>query len=204
MISRLTGKLISKKNNTVVLEVGGVGYEVELPLTDACELVRVDSIYTLHTHFVVREDAQLLFGFSDLDRRELFRLLIKVNGVGPKVALAILSGLDTNELVYCFKESDVARLTKVPGIGKKTAERLVIEMKDKLSGWIGETGGDGEFSGLLTDHAPVRDLRGEAVQALIALGYKSTEAEKAVKISSAEGGSVEEIIRQALRGMVKA
>jgi Holliday junction DNA helicase RuvA len=208
MIARITGTLVSKRNNMVLIEVNGVGYEIEMPLIDACELLEYGQIYALHTHFVVREDAHLLFGFIKEDRRDLFRLLIKVNGVGPKVALAILSALDVEELVSCIQEEDIPRLIKVPGIGKKTAERLIIEMRDRLVGWAVTTptvnvGSSDQSPSTL----PLTDPVAEARNALESLGYKPAEAEKAVKAVTdvaGKGGSVEEIIRKALRGMVKS
>lgn len=203
MISRLKGELVSKHHNSIVLDVVGIGYEVELPLTDACELLEVGKTYSLHTHFVVREDAQLLFGFIKEGHRDLFRLLIKINGVGPKVALAILSGLDVVELIRCFQESDVARLTKIPGIGKKTAERLVIEMRDRLTAWSGYAAMSAQSEGKNLQMPIVSDKAGEARAALEALGYKSSEAERAIKRVADDDRSVEDIIREALRGMVK-
>ncbi len=202
MIGRLRGSYIAKKNNVVIIDVSGVGYEVEMPLTDVCEIHRVGDTYTLHTHFVVREDAQLIFGFVKEETRDMFRLLIKVNGVGGKVALAILSGMSVQDLVFCFQHEDIARLTKIPGIGKKTAERLMIEMRDKLAAWIS---GDGVSfnSDLLSSGSNIVAPAAEAQNALVALGYKAIEAEKAVKRVGGSDLTVEQIIREALRGMVK-
>ena len=132
MIGRLQGVLSRKEPPALMLDVGGVGYELEAPMTVFYELPAVGERVTLYTHLVVREDAHLLYGFVREAQRRLFRELLKVNGVGPRVALAVLSGLSDEEFCRCVAEEDIARLTKVPGIGRKTAERLVIEMRDKL------------------------------------------------------------------------
>ncbi|MEK9134018.1 MAG: Holliday junction branch migration protein RuvA, partial [Pseudomonadota bacterium] len=132
MIGRLQGVLLRKEPPALMLDVGGVGYELEAPMTTFYELPAVGERVTLYTHLVVREDAHLLYGFVREAQRRLFRELLKVNGVGPRVALAVLSGLSDEEFCRCVAEEDIARLTKVPGIGRKTAERLVIEMRDKL------------------------------------------------------------------------
>lgn len=155
----------------------------------------------LHTHMVVREDAQLLYGFSQKRERELFRELIKLNGVGPKLALALMSGLEIDELVRAVQAQDTSALVKVPGVGKKTAERLLVELKDRFKAW--ET-----LSGSLGALAPGKPLprpgsrSNDAVSALIALGYKPQEASKAVSAVEEDGLSSEELIRRALRGMV--
>lgn len=132
MIGQLRGTLLEKRPPVLLLDVNGVGYEVEAPMTVFYDLPDTGESLTLHTHFVVREDAQLLYGFADRYERELFRALIKVNGVGPKMALAILSGIEADRLAQCIHDQDTTSLVKVPGIGKKTAERLVIEMRDRL------------------------------------------------------------------------
>ncbi len=195
MIGRLRGVVISKSPPTLVLEVGGVGYEIEAPMSTFYELPPVGQNAILHTHLVVREDAQLLYGFSRESQRRLFRALLKVNGVGPRVALAVLSGLSDQEFLRCVANEDIARLTRVPGIGRKTAERLVVELRDKL--------GDqarADRSGAPSPEAPA-DPVSEAVSALIALGYKPQEANRAVHAVGGEGLACEEIIRQALKGM---
>ena len=132
MIGRLHGVLLRKEPPALLVDVGGVGYELEAPMTTFYELPAVGEQITLYTHLVVREDAHLLYGFVRESQRRLFRGLLKVNGVGPRVALAVLSGLSDDEFTRCIAEEDITRLTKVPGIGRKTAERLVIEMRDKL------------------------------------------------------------------------
>ena len=196
MIGRLQGVLSRKEPPALMLDVGGVGYELEAPMTTFYELPAVGERVTLYTHLVVREDAHLLYGFVREAQRRLFRELLKVNGVGPRVALAVLSGLSDEEFCRCVAEEDIARLTKVPGIGRKTAERLVIEMRDKLPKDI-------PLPASTTAAGPVApgDPVSEAVSALVALGYKPNEASRAVRSASTKGLSAEEIIRQALKGM---
>jgi len=196
MIGRLRGLLVHKSPPALVMEVGGVGYEVEAPMSTFYELPPVGQTVTLYTHLVVREDAHLLYGFSRESQRRLFRALLKVNGVGPRVALAVLSGLSDQEFLRCVATEDIARLTRVPGIGRKTAERLVVELRDKL----GREMKDGERSGAAAPETPA-DPVSEAISALIALGYKPQEASRAVHGIASEGLACEEIIRQALRGM---
>jgi len=188
--------LLRKEPPALMLDVGGVGYELEAPMTTFYELPAVGERVTLYTHLVVREDAHLLYGFVREAQRRLFRELLKVNGVGPRVALAVLSGLSDDEFSRCVAEEDIARLTKVPGIGRKTAERLVIEMRDKLPKDI-------PMPASTTTAGPVApgDPVSEAVSALVALGYKPNEASRAVRSASTKGLSAEEIIRQALKGM---
>ena len=198
MIGQLRGTLLVKQPPSLMLEVGGVGYEIEAPMTTFYDLPDTGSQVTLHTHLVVRDDAHLLYGFSRRPQRELFRSLLRVNGVGPRVALAILSGLSTEEFVVCVTSEDVARLTQVPGIGRKTAERLIVEMRDRVSPHSpdGENGAE--------QGAATLDPIAEAVRALIALGYKPQEASRAVRATDAKEGTSEDIIRQALKGMARA
>ena len=178
-----------------MLDVGGVGYELEAPMTTFYELPAVGETVALHTHLVVREDAHLLYGFARETQRRQFRALLKVNGVGPRVALAVLSGLNEAELTRCVINDDVTRLTQVPGIGRKTAERLIVELRDKLAN---ETA----IPPISTSAGPAeRDPLAEAVSALIALGYKPPEASRAVRAVPSQGLSTEEIIRQALQAM---
>lgn len=197
MIGRLRGMLVRKEPPGLLLDVGGVGYEIEAPITTFYDLPAVGETVTLHTHLIVREDAHLLFGFVRESQRAQFRALLKVNGIGPRVALAVLSGLNEQELVRCVTEEDIARLTQVPGIGRKTAERLIVELRDKLSH-------DTPFtpSASPSGTSEKRDPVSEAVSALIALGYKPPEASRAVRaVSNQQELGVEEIIRQALRAM---
>ena len=194
MIGRLTGTLVRKQPPALLLDVNGVGYELEAPMTTFYDLPAVGEKVTLFTHLVVREDVHLLYGFSRESQRRLFRELLKINGVGPRVALAVLSGLSEAEFSRCVQHEDVARLIQVPGIGRKTAERLVVEMRDKLP-----AAQEAATSAPATASDPV----GEAVSALTALGYKPSEASRAVRAVSSKGRGAEEIIRQALKAMAK-
>ena len=194
MIGRLHGVLLRKEPPALLIDVGGVGYELEAPMTTFYELPAVGQPVTLHTHLVVREDAHLLYGFARESQRRLFRDLLKVNGVGPRVALAVLSGLSDEEFVRSVAEGDVARLTQVPGIGRKTAERLIVEMRDKLPTDLGA------LAPAHTATVPA-DPIGVAVSALVSLGYKLPEASRMVRGIATKGLSTEEIIRQALKGM---
>ncbi|HCV20098.1 MAG: Holliday junction branch migration protein RuvA [Arenicellales bacterium] len=191
MIGWISGKLLRKQPPQLLVEVGGVGYELEAPMTAFYNLPDPGGMVSLHTHLVIRDDAHLLFGFTDLRQRDLFRTLLKITGVGPRVALAILSGLTADDLVACISVGDVAQLTRVPGIGRKTAERLVIELRDRLDA-TAESGATLTGSSALT---PEQD----AVSALVALGYKSTAATAAVRAAASAGASVEELIRGALK-----
>lgn len=197
MIGRLRGVLLRKEPPALLVDVGGVGYELEAPMTTFYELPAVGEPVTLHTHLVVREDAHLLYGFAREAQRRLFRDLLRVNGVGPRVALAVLSGLSDEEFTRCVAEEDIARLTKVPGIGRKTAERLVIEMRDKLPKEFPPPAGLAATTGPAVPADPVS----EAVSALVSLGYKPNEASRAVRGVATKDLSAEEIIRQALKGM---
>lgn len=196
MIGRLRGKLLHKEPPSLLIDVAGVGYELEAPMTTFYDLPPVGETVTLHTHMVVREDAQLLYGFNREAQRRLFRGLLKVSGVGPRMALAILSGLSEDEFMQCIRNEDIARLSQAPGVGRKTAQRLVVEMRDKVFVQAA-TAASGD--GSRTVAAPP-DPIGEAVSALIALGYKPIEASRAVRSVSANDLTTEEIIRQALKG----
>jgi len=197
MIGRIRGILLEKQAPFLLLDVQGVGYEIQASLTTFFELPDIDQPATLHTHFVVREDAQLLYGFSSLGERQLFRELIKVNGVGPKMALAILSGMNAAEFVNCVKSKDIATLVRLPGVGKKTAERLVVEMHDRVEKWA-----------LASDTAVASPQGSGAVQeaesALISLGYKEPEAAKMIGAVSGDNkeASSAELIRAALKNKV--
>lgn len=196
MIARLTGQLIEKQPPILVVDVNGVGYELEAPMSTFYK-VTLGAPVTLYVHQVVREDANLLYGFASREERDMCRTLLKVNGVGPKMALAILSGMEADAFAACIRQGDVATLTRIPGVGKKTAERLVIEMRDRV--------GDGPvglapMGGEPVPASPERD----AITALIALGYKAAEAERAVGRIKTDNASAEDLIRQALKGMVKA
>ncbi|MBR02152.1 MAG: Holliday junction branch migration protein RuvA [Acidiferrobacteraceae bacterium] len=191
MIGWISGKLLRKQPPQLLVEVGGVGYELEAPMTAFYNLPDPGGMVSLHTHLVIRDDAHLLFGFTDLRQRDLFRTLLKITGVGPRVALAILSGLTADDLVACISVGDVAQLTRVPGIGRKTAERLVIELRDRLDATA-------ESAATLTGSSALTPEQ-DAVSALVALGYKSTAATAAVRAAASAGASVEELIRGALK-----
>lgn len=204
MIGHIRGTLLDKRAPWLLLDVAGVGYELEAPMTVFYELGAVGEDVAFFTHFVVREDAQLLYAFASRYERELFRALIKVNGVGPKMALAILSGMEAARLVRCIEQQDITSLVKVPGVGKKTAERLVIEMSDriaKLEGGHAIAAGGG-VGGAQLDIAI--DAVQDAVAALEALGYRSRDASLAVaKVDGAEALSSEELIRRALKSLAR-
>lgn len=202
MIGRLVGEIISKKPPQVLIDVNGVGYEVEAPMTTFYDLPEVGAKTVLLTHLIVREDAHLLYGFSTEKERSMFRHLIRINGVGAKLALTILSGMSSNDLARCVHENNVAALVKLPGIGKKTAERLIIELKDRLKELAPVTEAQpinvaSDFQDLLA--SPVE----EAVSALMALGYKPQEASRMVRNVETSGQNSEEIIRQALQSAAK-
>ncbi len=204
MIGRLQGTLIAKQPPELLLDVQGVGYEVNVPMSTVYQLPALDQAVVLHTHMVVREDAQLLYGFASLEERALFRALIKVNGVGAKLALTILSGIAADDFVRCVRDEDAATLVRLPGIGKKTAERLIIEMRDRFKDWHGgdlESAGDGAHSATLAPS--VENPAKEALSALIALGYKPQEASRLIQSLDTDGKSSEDIIRASLQSSVK-
>jgi len=197
MIGRLRGVLTEKQPPWLLLDVGGVGYEIEAPMSTFYLLPAIGSEVQLFTHLVVREDAQLLYGFAAATERRLFRELIRVSGIGPRVALAILSGMDAAEFARCVQNKDSAALTRVPGIGKKTAERLLVEMRDRLDGWSpapASSTSDGT-NGADAGNTSVSD----AVAALIALGYKSTEANRLIDKVASPDMSTEHMIRAVLK-----
>jgi len=203
MIGRLRGKLLSKHPPELLLDVVGVGYEVEAPMSTFYQLPGIGEDVVLHTHMVVREDAQLLYGFYTLAERRMFRSLIRINGVGPKLGLTILSGISADEFNRAIFDNDVAALTGLPGVGKKTAERLVVELRDKLdAGFMSSTGA---LSGAVPAGAEAETSNpvGDAVSALIALGYKAPEASRMVRAVDAGGLVAEEIIRAALQAAAR-
>ncbi len=189
MIGRLTGKLTEKSPPLVVVDVQGVGYEVDVPMSTFYNLPALGETVTLLTHFVVREDAQLLYGFLTASERATFREVVKISGVGPRTALSILSGLGVGELAQAVARQDSARLVKVPGIGKKTAERLLLELKGKLGPDLA-----------LPNAAALSDAQGDITQALQALGYNEREAQAALKALPADVG-VSEGIKLALKAL---
>jgi Holliday junction DNA helicase RuvA len=198
MIGRLRGTLLEKQPPNLLLDVNGVGYDVQAPMTTFYELPETGSEVILHTHLAVREDAHVLYGFLRQHDRSLFRELIKVSGVGPKLALAILSGMSADEFVGTVHAGDSASLVKLPGVGKKTAERLVIEMKDRLKDWQGVSV---PVESAAAQAAPATDAVKDAISALIALGYKPQEASRMVSKVESEGLASEEVIRLALRSV---
>jgi len=199
VIGLLRGRLLAKQPPSLMLDVQGVGYEVDAPMTTFYELPDVGAEVTLYTHLAVREDAHTLYGFLKLSDRDLFRTLLKVNGVGARLALAILSGMDTPRFISCIQEGDTAALVRLPGIGKKTAERLIIELRDRLaSGQGGMSDVRGEFAAV----APASAVE-DAVSALVGLGYKPQEASRMVRGIDTEALSSEEIIRRALQRTVQ-
>lgn len=202
MIGRLFGKLIHVAAPTIMVDVNGVGYEVATPMTTIYRLGPLDSVCTIYTHLAVSETAQQLYGFYELRERDLFRTLIKVNGVGPKMALAILSTLEADEFVRTVHSDDLNRLVKVPGVGKKTAERLLIEMRDRLKDW--QVGNIPTALEQAVDDKEAKvsaDVVAEAESALVALGYKPTQAAKLIQSVYENGMSSDQIIRQALRSL---
>ena len=196
MIGFLRGRLVYKQPPLLLLDVGGVGYEVNAPMTTFYELGSAGTELTLFTHLAVSDSAHTLYGFSSRSERRLFRALIKVSGVGPRLALTILSGIIVDGFARCVQFEDTATLVKLPGIGKKTAERLVIEMRDKLDDdfTVADTG-----SGALPSDGGAKQAEGEAYGALIALGYKPAEVSRMLKSVETDGLSTEDIIRTVLK-----
>jgi Holliday junction DNA helicase RuvA len=204
MIGRIRGTLVDKQPPDILVEVGGVGYELQVPMTTLFQLPDLGSEVSLVTHFVVREDAQLLYGFADEGDRRLFRQLIKVSGVGPKLALTILSGMDSASFARCVQHDDISSLVALPGVGKKTAERLLVEMRDKLVDWLGAVGAGAAEAGAVAAQA-LPDIVADAEGALVALGYKPAEASRMVAAVNDDGvDDSEELIRRALKSMVSA
>lgn len=193
MIGFLRGKLLRKQPPLLLLDVQGIGYEVEAPMSTFYDLPDTGTEIELYTHLVVREDAHILFGFATESERRMFRSLIRVNGVGPRLALTILSGISADGFARCVRDSDSAALTRLPGIGKKTAERLVVEMRDRIDQLQGDAGA-----------GTAGNAREEATSALIALGYKPPEAARMLQSIKETGLSSEELIRRALQGAVRA
>lgn len=204
MIGSLSGILREKQAQELLVDVQGVGYEVAVSLNTYFALPEVGCPVALHTHFVVREDAQQLFGFSDPAERRLFRELVRIGGVGPRLALAVLSGMTVAEFIHAIRAGDTARLVRLPGVGRKTAERLLVEMRDRLADW-----GSVAVSGAAPSAASgPQDAGGDAESALLALGYRPAEAAQMVAAALAESPAEEVadsalLIRRALRAVVK-
>ncbi len=197
MIGFIRGKLVSKTPPQLVVDVQGVGYEVEAPMTTFYDLPPLGEELKLFTHLVVREDAHILFAFSTEADRMMFRTLIKVNGVGPKLALTILSGQSADEFHRCIHDNDIQALVRLPGIGKKTAERLIIELRDRLPSVADAS--DSSL-GVTSSKIAINNPKQEAISALCALGYKTQDASKMVHAIPQEDKSCEDIIRLALQG----
>jgi len=197
MIGRIAGVLLEKNPPQILVEAAGVGYEVEVPMSTFYNLPATGAQVMLLTHFVVREDAHLLYGFGSDAERRVFRQLLKISGIGARIALAVLSGLSVGELVEAVSMQESGRLVKIPGIGKKTAERLLLELKDKLGTDFGGLGNEGSVVGR------AKPATSDIFNALLGLGYSEKEAQGAVKLLP-DGLSVSDGIRQALRLLAKA
>jgi Holliday junction DNA helicase RuvA len=196
VIGHLRGRLVRKAPPALIIDVNGVGYELEAPMSTFYRLPEVGSEVELATHLVVREDAHLLYGFATEDERRLFRDLLRVTGIGPKIGLALLSGIDVDTFMRCVEAQDVDALTRIPGVGRKTAERLLIEMRDRI-----------RALGQLPANAPVpgsvAGARAEAYAALVALGYRPVEVNRLLQGVEQDGAATEELIRRALQAAAR-
>jgi|TARA_B100000959_G_scaffold267563_1_gene311209 Holliday junction DNA helicase RuvA len=190
MIGRISGRIVEKAMDLVLIDVSGVAYEIEIPHTTYDRLDEINGDVTLHTHLVVRQDAQLLYGFFSQRERELFRLLIKINKVGPKVAIAILSRIEIEAFIRCVQDKDIKTLNAIPGVGRVMAERLIVEIGDKLTQWETE---------LPAVNSVIKDVVADAESALVGLGFKPQEAARALAQIQAPGDEVETLIKQALK-----
>ncbi len=199
MIGFVRGKLVVKAPPHLTVDVGGVGYDIEAPMSTFYTLPALGSEVRLLTHLVVREDAHILYGFGTQDERSLFRSLLKVSQVGPKLALAILSGVSVEGFGTIVKLQDAAALTRIPGVGRKTAERLLVEMRDRIDALAEGVAGSAAANGMQGANA----AEGEAWTALVALGYKPAEVTQMLKPFAGSGGSTEDLIRRALQGAVR-
>jgi Holliday junction DNA helicase RuvA len=196
MIGHLRGRLVRKAPPALIVDVGGVGYELEAPMSTFYRLPEVGSEVELHTHLVVREDAHLLYGFSTENERRLFRDLLRVTGIGPKIGLALLSGMDVDTFLFCVEAQDVDALTRIPGIGRKTAERLLIEMRDRIRAL-------GQMPSATSRPDQPAGAQAEAFAALVALGYRPAEVTRLLKSVDNEGAGTEELIRRALQAAAR-
>jgi Holliday junction DNA helicase RuvA len=196
MIGHLRGRLVRKAPPALIVDVGGVGYELEAPMSTFYRLPEVGSEVELHTHLVVREDAHLLYGFSTEIERRLFRDLLRVTGIGPKIGLALLSGMDVDTFLFCVEAQDVDALTRIPGIGRKTAERLLIEMRDRIRAL-------GQMPSATSRPDQPAGAQAEAFAALVALGYRPAEVTRLLKSVDNEGAGTEELIRRALQAAAR-
>ncbi|HEY8053201.1 MAG: Holliday junction branch migration protein RuvA [Steroidobacterales bacterium] len=195
MIGSVRGRIAAKSPPQVTVEVAGIGYEVEAPMSTFLQLPALGAEVHLLTHLVVREDAHVLYGFATEDERRLFRSLIRVSGVGPKIALALLSGISVTAFAQCVRSEDVSALTRIPGVGRKTAERLIVEMRDRLAPPAGGAATASALSGSTAES--------EAYGALVALGYRPAEADRLIKAVGPGTHSTEELIRRALQGAAR-
>ena len=203
MIGRLRGLLVLKKPPFLVVELGGLGYDVQVPMSTIYQLPPLGSEVILLTHFHVREDLQVLYGFIQEQERTLFRALIKISGVGPKMALAILSGMSVSQFIQCVDQRSIDNLVRLPGVGRKTAERLIIEMAGKLALNQGEEALSRQLFEQTT-HQPLQHTPSEeAIAALITLGYKPSEASKMIQAMHPTEASTEDLIRRALQVLAK-
>lgn len=198
MIARICGILIEKNPPALLIDVNGVGYHIDAPMTTIYNLPELGTKIILHTHLVVKEDAQQLYGFINKRDRQLFRDLIKISGIGAKMALAILSGMDTDTIISCISMGDDSMLVKIPGIGRKTAQRLIIETKDRITNWPSSEQISLKSTNIITTNKNLDD----AMSALIALGYKAPDIKKMLAKLNTENLSSEEIIRLALKKIV--
>lgn len=196
MIGSLRGRLLAKHPPALTVDVNGVGYELEAPMSTFYDLPAAGAEVRLFTHLVVREDAQVLYGFATEAERRLFRALLRVSGVGPRIALGLLSGISVEGFLRCIEAQDASSLVRIPGIGRKTAERLLIEMRDRVGSLVG-----------IGEHAEVAAAAGsaqaEAYSALVALGYKPAEVTRLLRAADGGDGSVEDLIRRALQAAVR-
>ncbi len=196
MIGNLRGRLLRKSPPALIIDVNGVGYELEAPMSTFYRLPELGADVELHTHLVVREDAHLLYGFATEDERRLFRDLLRVTGIGPKIGLALLSGIDVDTFMRCVESDDVAALTRVPGIGRKTAERLLVEMRDRIRAL-------GQLPPGVPRSGTPAGARSEAHAALVALGYRPVEVNRLLQAVDGEGAGTEELIRRALQAAAR-
>ncbi|MGQ4002528.1 Holliday junction branch migration protein RuvA [Francisellaceae bacterium CB299] len=210
MISFIKGNLLEKDPSALLIDVGGLGYEVSVPMTTFYSLGDVNTEISLYTHFVVREDAQQLYGFKTKVDKKVFQELIKVSGVGARTAIAILSGMECKTLLHCIENKDYGLLATVPGIGKKTAERLVVEIYDKLlklsneiHGQTDTIGTSSSISGQVSSQGLGNSIFDESVDALMALGYKQKDAEKMIRGSIGDSKDASQAIRKALQNTIK-
>jgi Holliday junction DNA helicase RuvA len=196
MIGRLRGRLMQKSPPALIVDVGGVGYELEAPMSTFYRLPELGSEVELHTHLVVREDAHLLYGFATEEERRLFRDLLRVTGIGPKIGLALLSGMAVDTFLTCVEAQDVDALVRIPGIGRKTAERLLVEMRDRIRAL-------GQLPSSAKRLDPAAGAQAEAHAALVALGYRPVEATRLLKSVEGDGAGTEELIRRALQAAAR-